>query len=419
MPLVPQENPFETGQLSPEGLPAPLPEPDEPRLGETVGAAFRIQNSLTSFLNDAESTGLMMEGYEPLDDIAGYENHAESFFGSRHPEDTARIKAQIDREMLDREVLQNSGVTGFIAELAAGVTDPIYLPLMLIPGSQLVKGGASLATAGKFAALGAGSEALAEAAKHGTQEVRALDESVVNVTAAALLSGLVGGAASKLLTREQRKEFTARIADELIQEERSGSVGAAQVEGMSMEDLEIESALGLEKLPVSPVVRLSNAGSRTARELAHSLVENPLLVKGAKKGLSPVPEGGAIETRIKQWDGNLDKALTQIDEQYAAYRTRVKGQNDRLSKREFYEQVARSGRRNDGHIIDEVAAAAIIARSNVYNPLKNAAVKAGIFDEDINVTTADSYQRRVYNTGKIVQERDQWYKIVVGWIANE
>lgn len=374
-----------------------------------------------SWLAESDSSGLVRDGYDSLEDIEGYEHYAESFLESRHPQDTARIKAQLDREDQDRMVLQQSGVTGVIASLAAGVTDPIFLPLMLIPGSQLVKSGATTGqTAFRLGVLGAGSEAMAETGKQATQYMRTAEESLVNVTAAALLSGALGAGISAL-TREQKQDLSARIVEDLQREPSrpSGSAGAAEVESLSMEDLEIVSSVGLEKVGLSPTVRLAKAPVKIARLLAHGLLENPLLTKGAKKGLTPIPQGGATETRIKMWDGPLARALVDIDQQYSAYRTRVKGTGgERLNRREFYAEVSKANRRNDSHHIPEVSKASVVAREKGYNPLKDEAIEVGLFDKDVAVTTAPSYARRVYNTGKIIQHRDEWDKVVTQWIGN-
>jgi hypothetical protein len=399
-----------------------------PSVGETFGAAFRQENSFVS----AASTGFggleweAEKDYDPFasNELEGYEMFAESFVDSTSKFKTGEIKMVIDQELMDRDTLSSSGFTGFVAQVAAGFTDPIYLPLMLTGIGEARAMGSALKAGVSTAAIGAAAEIPAELAKHATQETRTLEESAFNIGGAAILSGLLGGAV-KGLSNKQFKDLSKK-AEEMNDQDLS--MGAAQVSKSSMEDLELVNAAGLQHWGVSPLVRTQTSPSLHVRTLAASMMETPLVSKGNIEGKSTTPVGGSVETRIKRWDSGLVEGLEDTRRFYMDYRRStsktalavndfvMRNRKEKLSATEFRVQVGKALRNGDDHAIPEVAKAAKSFRAKVFDPLKDAAIEGKILPEDVKVSTAPSYFTRVYRTGEIVAKSDKFDDITTTWL---
>ena len=154
----------------------------EPTTTETLGAAFRVQNSFVSMANNLTSMSNNFKpvpGYDPLDtnkdDIKGYEGFATEFIKSESPEETALIKQRLDSEFKDRRTLAESGWLGFGAQMAAGVTDPIFIATMFMGTGQLKIADSMFKTAGRAALSAAVGESLTEVALHASQKTRTLE----------------------------------------------------------------------------------------------------------------------------------------------------------------------------------------------------------------------------------------------------
>lgn len=423
-------------------------EPTEtPELSETVGAAFRVENSFVSAAANGFGFGpdfQAQEGYDPYiengsgeTDISGYEMFAESFVESRSPAESNFIKLGIDRELEDRKTLEAAGGVGIAAQFAAGGLDPmLMIPLAKpIQAARMTKAGA----VGTFAAVGAASELGAEMTKHQSQQVRTADESAINIGAAAFLSGVLGGAATGF-SRSELSELSARLeevtdpnvrASDLQDPVTDGSnlsIGAAKRREVTLEEETLVSAAGLEKLPLSPLARTLNSPSKSARLNMEVLAENPLLFKKNLDGIATGPEGGSVETRIKLWDSGLANGLADLDQAYFSYRgtkgtattavnTMLGGRAGKLSFDDFRVEVGKAMRNGDQHSIPEVTRAAQSMRKNLFDPLKDAAIKNDLLPEGVDVSTATTYLTRMYNTQKIIAERGDWDKRIFDWLS--
>jgi len=200
MPFL-TENQTSPGGLAPHAATSPdIAAPDF--LAETLPAAFREGNIIGALAESARGWGPRslydqpQPGFDPFTDIAGYEDHAQSFVGAETYGDVRRIKAKINREQQDRETLAVSGWQGMAAGLAAGLVDPINL----IPvggtvhvagrlGWTSLRGAATAGTAGLLASTAS------ETLLHATQETRDWGDSVRGIGWATVLSGVLGGAA--------------------------------------------------------------------------------------------------------------------------------------------------------------------------------------------------------------------------------
>jgi len=221
---------------------------------------------------------------------------------------------------------------------------------------------------------------------------------------------------------------------------RATSVGAAAVR--RAEDT-LKSAFGAEKLfrYQDPMLRLQTSRSDVSRRHVQELAETPLTYEKNALGEETAPGGsdsgapGAVETRIKFWQGPLAEAMQAVDDAFLKYR---KGRGKRfigevpaltmkdtllgtqaLTYRDFKGKISQALRRGDESDIPEVAVAARIIRQRVLDPLKDEAIAAKLLPEDVSVETAASYLNRVYNKERIVAERDQFKQVVRDWLEGQ
>jgi hypothetical protein len=405
----------------------------DPSVGEVLRAGFRKENSAVSFANSLISTRnnfVPVPGYDPLgvnkDEIKGYEFFAKEFIKSNSPEETALIKQSIDKEFKDRRTLEDAGALGFTAQIAAGVTDPIYLALMATGiGAWGTAGKTVLQTGVRAAVVGGVSEVAAETVKHATQRTRTLEESMFNVGGATILSGLLGGGLAGLSKRKFNK--MAQSIDDVIAEPQ-GKIALNGSIKDSENVFELVNAAKIEQFKVSPLVRTQTSPVEATQRITSEMMETPLVSKGNIDGIATAPEGGAVETRIKSYDAPLSESLTHLDDSYTKYRDGMgsirrsfndyvlRNRANKLSHKEFREEVGKALRRGDKSNIPEAAESADFFRKNVFDPLKNEAISAKLLPEDVAVETAQSYLTRIYKTKKIIAERGKWSRIVDQWL---
>jgi hypothetical protein len=274
-----------------------------------------------------------------------------------------------------------------------------------------------------------------------TQATREIEQSLANIASVTFLTGILGGAASAL-SPAQKAEVAAKIDSDMqmpIGTNDLSSAGAAQV-GTTAEQ---EAIKGLNKTQAvfrnvpdaltNPVYRGSTSESKTVRQLTEQMADTSLI---KNKNTDFIASSTSVENKIKAYDGLKLKFYRDFTPQWRAYRQRVAEQkkaggipdaerigskkDGSLSWREFGEQVTRAGRRNDEHIIPEVAATAKSVRRNVYDPLKTRMVETGLLDDfDIDVKTADSWVRRMWDRDKILANREAFKRINVEWLRSK
>lgn len=107
---------------------------------DAMGAAFRTENTVGSALSSNEmgvNDRRVDPHFDPWAEIEGtpYEPYYEQLGGAANRSIFDARKADIDRENKDRTTLAQSGVTGMVSGMAAGMFD---LP-SLIPGAVLMR----------------------------------------------------------------------------------------------------------------------------------------------------------------------------------------------------------------------------------------------------------------------------------------
>lgn len=403
----------------------------DPTVLATLTAALRMENSVASAIASGPSAE-PVENYDPFDEIAGYEAHADRFVQSNSPADTERIKQNIRREMKDREILHDSGGFGVAASIGAGILDPMFLPAMFIPGTAIVRGERVRNVAFKSAVAGAGGAAITEIPLQFTQETRTGQESVIAIGGSALFSGLFGTGVSAFTARELSRAEKA-INSDIAEIVTGESVGAALARKTTLEQEKMVSSLGAAEAlkQINPLLRTSQSPSKTTRQTVQDLVENGFITE---KNFERIRTPSAVETVIKQHDARLAFAVENLDSEFVKYRTGLAGSrwgriklsvrdtlrpSDKLSFTEFKAQVAYSLRRNDQHPIPEVAATAQHYRKTVFDPLKDAAIANKLLPENVKAVGADSYLTRIYRWPKIKADRQKFTNILTNWFENQ
>ncbi|HEO9032544.1 TPA: hypothetical protein QIF53_000823 [Serratia marcescens] len=413
----------------PSGFDVSLPEGTNPRPQEESpsvwGAAFRQNNVLAGMFQPTKQFE-PVEGYNPYADkteLQGYEQWATAFSDAHSPQETAWIKQQIDDENEDRRVLSEAGGVGTLASIAAGAVDPVTVASMFIPGAQ----GGALARIGSQVAIGAAGTALSEVALNNQQVTRTWGESAAHVAAGALLSGVFASAGAAIspsvrtaATREvgdalDNLSVTSAVDNAAASLSEGGSVGAARISEATLEDLTPVSGGAIGTLArkagsyLTPVTRLIESPSKTARRTALELAENNFTLEGSLRGIeTPI----AAETRVRGWRREEAAVVVTNKQAYAKY----KADGGDLGFASFREEVGNAMRNGDIHGNSAVQDAARAMRQ-VVDRVKVAQQKLGLLpaDEELKAIGQTSYFPRVYKVGKIISERDKFRNMLVDW----
>lgn len=298
--------------LGPQGRAPDLP-PEQPGPGflDVAAAAERSSNlagTLYSTLSDLSSKpeAKQQPGYDPVQAIPkGYEQYGDRFLDAQSPEEVQWIKSRIDSELVDRGVLARAGKGGFAASLAAGMTDPLTLASMAIPGG----GETRLLQAARLAVTNAGVSAAQEMAMHELTVTRTASESTFNVAGSAVLGGILGAAIRPHVPAPVAREVGENLSRELhTNGGGDASLGPAQ---RSVLDTALPSDVAGEHRVAPP--QTPPLEERFRSELATDY-------EGAKARYAALKEPGVADT-----DGgrilNVDMAR-ELAPDYVADRTR-------------------------------------------------------------------------------------------------
>lgn len=370
-------------------------------------AAFVTENSAGSIIGQLGETDFpKVEGYNPFDqkedgttDIDGYEQFFKAFSGSRSPEQTALIKSRIDEEMANRQILANGGAEGFIATLAAGLTDPINLASMMLPAS---KGGQAI----DYVYTGLVANTAAETVLHSTQITRTAEESAVNIIGSALLDGVLGTVA-QTLTKPQREALTEEI---MGGHRPAGAAAVIEPTGAEISKTNPLSRLAATMTKVTPLGRTLQSANEKVRSTVQKLAESGIRLRGdaaptAVESLVKLDYAKQAETTIKVRD---------IQNKFI--------KSTGLSEITFNSELIRAMRRGDRSQYPEVEQAAQLLRKDMDQLWENAAKAKieGTFREvdgvvePIRSTTSESYMTRRYDLN-IIRNDPEGFKRA--WIA--
>lgn len=411
----------------------PLPEaptpPPEPTTLDTLAAAARQitlagaaqgrgwfdKSNLIQNL-DPEVVDPTPPGFDPLDNVKGYEEFAKQFIHDTSPEQVAQRKRQIDRERADREVLSRSGAFGVGAQLVFGALDPSFLVVAGVPELALFRAG-RLARAAQAAGSGAAAASVYEVGMQNLQETRTPLESAVSVGGAALISGVLGALGRSVPKKELDNlvNVTERDTAPRNPNPDDQSFGAA---GVAPTTLARESFAGggdtFSKVAgLMPFETDLQKVMKAESTVAHTVFNDLADVTGTlgRHLEGDINHNGApVEVLAQLHEGRVADLSNNLGENYQAYRAAAKERGETpLSNSDFQEAVAKASRRDDAHPIPEVAKSAEYLRSRVFEPLKKMAQALKLLPADGEISIfAKSYFKRMYDRTQIRNNRGAW-----------
>jgi hypothetical protein len=403
-----------------EGLPQALPQTNidapRPTVLDTLSAAFRQNNIVSSLYERVTSDSpdaAPEDGYNALNDIDGYEQFWRRFIEAESSTETANIKARIDSELRDKQTIDDAGGWGLTASIAAGAVDPATLVSFALP---VVRGASLPGVVSRMVGAQASVDTASELAFQAFQETRSVEQSLINVGAGAILTGVLGGVSARM----PKREFDgARKALDTELNAADSTAGAASVRGATT--LEQESISGAGKAiaktigKISPLSRLMTSKSKAARQIAQDLAEVPYMLTKNEQGIATV---SSVETLVKRYDAVVARWSLQLDDAFKSYTARLKPTGQLPVKfREFKDAVSAAMRRGDDSALTEAAQVAKRARSELIEPLKRELQKVGLLAEEVATVGAQSYLPRLYNVLKIKNNRTAWDQTLMDWFT--
>jgi hypothetical protein len=399
------------------------------------GAAFRRNNEMAALAasESAWTDNSPEAGFNPWDKIKGTpdEVNFRALSEARNSKKFEAIRTDIARENADRKLLDSQPWwMGLVTEGTAGILSPTTL----LPGGSFVKGakgGVAIVKAGvTVGAANAVATGLQEAALQSTEQTRTAGESATAIGASLFLGGLLGAGGQAVLSkmdwqkgvtaleRDLEATHTPAVTPEAVLEAANSnaslrSVGAAANTATDLADNTIAGGAArmtaAATAQMNPLLRALHSPSAAYREIMLDTVENPLYLTKNFEGVASQP---AVETLMKEYNGGLAKAIGATNEAYLEHRKA----GGALGKEDFREAVGKAMRRGDTDADPVVARVAQEYRANVFEPLKKAAIEAGLLPADVSVDTAQSYFTRMWNGRKISADEQGFKGMVQDWV---
>lgn len=404
------------------------------RYSTAFHAAFDLENDvvntfdlLTRPVNPRDPN---FDAMKAVKDAGLWDNYRDNFIGVQSAADFNDVYARIQKEDRAKQALMAAGPVGMVAVVAAGLASPTAL----LPFVGEERGFWALA---KGLGWGFAGGLAQELPLQLAQETRTFEESAFSVGMSTVVGGVLGGAVGYLgkPLDEVARELDGRNTPGVRRPRVPASIGA---EGLVKDARLTRDALGAEKIigdqgPVgkllgSPVVQNLMGDSPLIRYRTAQLSDAGLDVTG-------VPRGGTVENRIKVYDAPLAQSIRKLDEAYAEYffdtakpgafsnmRASVQSlvaRGNKLSKKEFAEQIAIAMESGDVHVIPQVAEVAQFARKTLLDPILKKAQDVKLFarletDEsgEVKVVGDLSYLNRDYNVEAISRRPTVFTKIL-------
>ena len=386
------------------------PEPEGPKLGDTLGAAFAQENPVRGAIS-----WLRQKSYEP-DPEFDFEARAQesdvflsapdSFYRAQSKAEFDAIEGRVREELANRRILASAGIPGFLAAAGASMLSPD----ILLPGSQVVRAkklASILGTAGRTALATGVVTAGQEVVLQGAQETRTGRESAYNVIGATVIGGLLGGAAGAF-TRQELSDIAAGMDNQpgvsSISPLPDRSIGAAEVppHEVYIPDIgDLAPSFGLAEASkwLSPITRtVANPYSRTSASVMAMMDSGGIFTTRA------VP-GGDVASAAKQYDFHL------VD--FAARRKELMDKNPitRIMTAPQFGRETLSALRG-GQAPEPARKMAEHLRQQTFLPLLKEAQKVGLITRELDDEYVMKYAPRVPNVEKVIRRRDQFEELL-------
>lgn len=410
----------------------------DPTFFETSKAAFERENLLFGTIKDRKISD---ENFDPFAAISGtkYEPMARSFIYADTLDEVEQVKASIDKEIENNQILEESGWTGIAMQMVAGTLDPT----ILIPGAKAVRAGSKITRVAKAATAGAslGTAAIAaqEALLQQQQEIRPIEESVYATMAGGIFGGVLGGAASVMSKSNKAlgdvlTESIVRDQDIKIKLDDSGkavgvemrSASAAEVDPRILRQEEGIADLN-EKIIKTLTLTTEGGGLGTplsqgltsksgiVRQLTNNLFEHNFILGKNKKFIA---SDEAMETILKVDTAKAIKLNKEIENLYiksvglegknfAKWRALKGAQTGKSAKfQDFSQEVAKALRRGTKSDIPEVDQAAKLLRQEM--DLQAQKLIDNKILEGVDPEVAKNYLTRRWNVDQIAARREEF-----------
>lgn len=394
-------------------IPENLQDNSDASFGEKLKAAFVTDNEIgAAIVRENGIPDLYYEGeYNALDELTEDEKLDENFVFNAaladSPSQLEAVRRQTQKERKNREIL--TGLDGAAASMVAGALSPVnFIPV----GGQAYrayKSGKVLKGALYTAAIGGGTVSAQEALLHTQQLERTAEESLVNVTAAMLISGALGGGAAKLnQINSDYPEFLSEV-EQILDDEMplGGSVGAAKV----MDNVEIEGGAVKKASKALSYISPLDAGLSSevaeVRNVTARLAESPYALTGG--------QGQSVEQLAKtKRDAYIYRGLSVHKQSFVDYRK----SGGKMSNRQFNERVTKEMRNPSSDQNPFIKASADNWRKEVYDPIKNDLIQLKMLGDDIDVSTAANYVNRRWDREKIAANIADFQRKVSNWLQS-
>lgn len=415
-----------------------LPEVSDPTLGETLGASFRMENDVLNAIelfdrpaypaNPDFRPGPFLRDYDKQNGTQFWENYRDNFMGARSAEESAAIIGRINQERKDQDIADRAGWTGTVMQIAAGTLSPtLFLPF--------IGEARGLVAAGRGASWGLVGGVSQEALLAGNQETRTAGQSAFSLAASTVVGGILGGAVGVLRGGEMaalEKAFSPDMASTPNVPAIPSTVGAASSlvdpGGLAPGARTISKVLDSNPLTRNPVTFNLQGEDAYVRSVTAQLSDAGLGVESNSRGV-PGAAGGTIENNIGWYNEKFSDGIAIYDQAYGEHvwdgapprwdfhgaRTNLaaRGSANKLSKKEFGEQVFLALNNNDTHTVPEVAKAAKALRETVYDPILKEAQRADVLPEgELDVKGAQTYVNRLYDTQVIRANSEEFISVL-------
>lgn len=341
-------------------------------------------------------------------------DYADRYIG-RNPKDYDHITNAIRHEIQNDALLSQHPWKTFGYSVALGFTDPVnYLPFGVIyknikRGSQLLRG---VAQSGLTAA---GSAATQEAIIQNNQLTREAQESYINVFAAGITGAALGGIGTGIgihLNAAKRAEIEARnkvqqeVMDVLTDKDKELTPEGT----LKADDLARMPEAIRKSMVLTPMNRLINSRFNISKYIGQQMYENNYTYIKHTQGLT---DGASVERLIKGKEQELAKTFLDYQNIYfdmvgiksgpfKGIRSKLKAPE--MSYEAFGDEVSLVLTTERPSPREHVNLAAKLYRENIFNPLKDEAIKLGLLPEDVSVPNAAAYFMIAHNKNKIIEQ---------------
>lgn len=399
----------------------PTPVKDsEPSIADTFSAGFYLENDVQNYVRAINAPTFnpnpefklreTLETYDKENRTNFFSVYKDNFLGVESEEEMLFKINSIKEENAQRDILDRSGWTGYVASVTAGLASP----LTFIPFVGAETRGAQIA---RMASMGFFTSSVSEYLLQNAQETRTAGESIIGITAGTALAGLLGGVI-KVARPAERAVGEAEITQA---SQELGGLSAQRTAMRESGNLEpgvqtIDRVINKTGVLTNPVTQNINQEDLLSfRALTQQLSDSGLAMEGALEGRTATP-GGTLENRIATYGGMLNSSVEQLDALYNKYffegaapkafgniRAEIGGalSPNKLSKAQFYDEVSRATWEGYESAVPEVVAAAKMIASEVLEPIKQMAQKVGLLGENLEVVGDKAYLHRMYNVTAI------------------